>query len=72
MEKWLVFVRHENQENYCLCVLLNWNINKEGWEAFELILVLQGGLASVILEYFVNFLDDPYYEPLPWFMIFTG
>jgi len=26
-------------------------------------------LACVILECFVNFLDDPYYEPLPWFMI---
>jgi len=26
-------------------------------------------LACVILEYFVNFLDDPYYEPLPWFLI---
>jgi len=23
----------------------------------------------IILECFVNFLDDPYYEPLPWFMI---
>jgi len=34
-----------------------------------LILVFQGGLVCIILEYFVNFLDDPYYEPLPWFMI---
>jgi len=23
----------------------------------------------IILECFVNFLDDPYYEPLLWFMI---
>jgi len=23
----------------------------------------------IMLECFVNFLDDPYYEPLPWFMI---
>jgi len=23
----------------------------------------------ILLECFVNFLDDPYYEPLPWFMI---
>ena len=26
-------------------------------------------MACVILECFVNFLDDPYYEPLLWFMI---
>jgi len=34
-------------------VLLNWSITKEGLR----------------LECFVNFLDDPYYEPLLWFMI---
>jgi len=27
---------------------------------------------SVILESFVNFLDNPYYEPLPWFMTSVG
>jgi len=26
-------------------------------------------LACVILGCFEKFLDDPYYEPLPWFMI---
>jgi len=26
----------------------------------------------VILGCFVNFLDDPYYEPLPWFMMFVS
>jgi len=36
---------------------------------FELILVLQGGFMCVILECFVNFQDDPYYEPLLWFMM---
>jgi len=52
-------------------VLLNWSITKEeGLKVFELILIFQGGLVCVILEYFVNFLNDPFYEqPLLWFMI---
>jgi len=37
---------------------------------FELILVFQSGiLACVILGCFVNFLENPYYEPLQLFMI---
>jgi len=32
---------------------------------FELILFFEGGLVCVILECFINFLNDPYYEPQP-------
>jgi len=46
------------------------NYYQKGLRGFWAILVLQGGFfARVILECFVNFLDDPYYEPPPWFMI---
>jgi len=43
---------------------------KKVWEAFWVNCCLQRWfLECIILECFVNFLDDPYYEPLPWFMI---
>ena len=47
-------------------------ITKEGLRGSELIFCLPSRLlACVILECFVNFLDDPYYEPLLWLMIYT-
>jgi len=45
-------------------------LSKKVWEAFWANPFLpRWFLACVILECFVNFLDDPYYEPLLWFMI---
>jgi len=46
------------------------HITKEGREASRTNHFLpKRFLACVMLECFVNFLDDLYYEPLPWFMI---
>jgi len=45
-------------------VLLNWSITKEGLRGPCL---PRWYLLCIILECFVNFLDYPYYEPLPWF-----
>jgi len=51
-------------------VLLNWSITKKVWKAFWAYPgLLRQFLECVILECFVNFLDDPYYESLLWFMI---
>jgi len=66
----------ENRENDCLCFQLCFTELKDykgrSKRLFELILAFQDGLACVILGCFEKFLDDPYYEPLPWFMIKIG
>jgi len=50
---------------FMLLTMFRWTevFPKKVWEANPCLLV------CVILECFVNFLDDPYYKPLQWFMI---
>jgi len=49
-------------------VLLNWSIIKEGLRGFWANPCLpRWFLVCIKLECSVNFLDDPYYEPLLWF-----
>jgi len=78
LEKWvaIVFVSHWKSRKPAVplmpLTMFCWTevyvIPKKVWEVF--CANPRGGLACVILECFVNFLDDPYYnEPLPWFMI---
>jgi len=74
MEKWALFAScwKSRQRLFMLSTMFCWTevLSKKVWEAFWANLRLpRWVLACVILECFVNFLDDPYYEPLPWFMI---
>jgi len=74
MEKWALFASHWKSRKLLLMLITMfcWTVAlpKKVWEAFWANPCLQRRfLACVILESFVNFLDDPYYEPLPWFMI---
>jgi len=61
------------RENYCLCFQLCFTELKYYQRRSERLFwanpcLPRLFLACVILECFVNFLDDPYYEPLPWFV----
>jgi len=74
MEKWVVFASYWKSRKLLLMLLTMfcWAevLPKKVWETFWANPCLQRWfLACVILECFVNFLDDPFYEPLPWFMI---
>jgi len=73
-EEWVVFASHWKSRKLLLVLLTMfcWTkvLPKKVWEAFWANPCLPRQLlAYVILECFVNFLDDPYYEPLLWFMI---
>jgi len=75
MEKWVVFASHWKLRKllHMLLTMFCWAkllLLKKVWEAFWVNPCLPGWfLACVILGCFVKFLDDPYYEPLLWFMI---
>ena len=50
--------------------LQNKNNNMNKMEGFQVNLSILGWfLVYVLLESFMKFLVDPYYKPLPWFMI---
>jgi len=75
MEKWAVFANHWKSRKLLLILLTMfwWTevLLKKVWEAFWANPCLpRQFLVCIILECFVKFLDDPYYEPLPWFMIY--
>jgi len=64
----------KNQENDCLCFQLCFAELKDykgrSERLFELIIAFQGGFwCMLLLGCLEKFLEDPYYEPLPWFMI---
>jgi len=75
MEKWVVFVSHWKSRKLHIAytfnnVLLIWTTTKEDLRGFWVNPCLpRWFLACVMLGCFVTFLDDLYYEPLPWFMI---
>jgi len=74
MEKWALFASHWKLRKLLLMFLtiFHWTevLSKKVWEAFWANPYLPRRiLAYITLECFVNFLDDPCYEPLPWFMI---
>jgi len=74
MEKSVVFTSHWKLKKTIVYgfnnVLLNYSITKRLSERlFELILVFQSCFDVCYIRVFANFLDDPYYEQLPLFMI---
>jgi len=74
MEKWALFAScwKSRKRLFMLSTMFRWTevLTKKVWEAFWTNPCLpRWFLVCVILQCFVNFLDDPYYEPLPWFMI---
>jgi len=74
IEKWAVFASYWKSKKLLLMLLTMfcWTevLSKKVWEALWANPCLpRQFLACVILECFVKFLDDPYYEPLLWFMI---
>jgi len=76
MEEWAVFASHWKSRKLLLMLLTKfcWTevLSKNIWEVFWADPCLpRQNLVCIILESFVNFLDDPYYEPLPWFMIYV-
>jgi len=57
---------------FILSTMFHWTevVPRKVWEVFRANPCLSRQfLACIILDCFVNFLDDPYYEPLLWFMI---
>jgi len=74
MEKKALFASHwkSRKQLSMLSTMFCWTevLPKKVWEAFCANPCLARWLlACIILEYFVDFLDDPYYESLLWFMI---
>jgi len=75
MEKWAVFASHWKSRKllFMLLTMCCWTevLPKKVWETFcaNPSLSSKAVLTCVILECFVNFLNNPYYKPLLWFMI---
>jgi len=68
MEKWVVFISHWKSRKllFVLLTMFCWTevLTKKVWEAFLANpCLLKWFMVCVILECFVKFLDDPYYEP---------
>jgi len=70
MQKWVVFSSHWKSRKLLLMLFAELKYyQKRSERLFEVILVFQGSFGVCYIRVFVNFLDDPYYEPLLWFMI---